>query len=873
MVHCLKRLLVIALFAFVGLGTILLYLTSGLSFYTFHALSGLMAIKHQIALCFLNGEYPLWNPWMLNGVPFHSGIGILDPFLISYLFLKGIPALIASAYLALVFAGLSMYLYLHKVWKLSIPASILGGILYLANPFFAATSHELPFMAPAVYLPLIFLFYEQGIRDRSIVRSLLCGFFLSLSFFSGNLESFYLILLFFLLIQISRIILTAIQSRSLSPAKRELIFLFLAVLSPFLFCAVDFFPTVAMIFDSGRSENPMIIQNLFYFVFIGMASVAMILGCDWLRRRQAFQTQGIKWLGVSAVIFLFAVNIDWRNSYVALSGNLFYPDIQKLMMGGVESFQLLKEAAQVPESLLAVFFKPRFVFYIQPPIYLFHLSTLFLFAFAIFFNRRSEIKTLGTLAVLFVLFPYTWVPNLNRFFLKPHDVIAYQRLMFGFFFIQSILAAYAFEKLVIDRAEWKNEIPIHRIFWVGFFISLLGLAVILKISLSSFDPTPFRDTLESFRAHFGRHEWLTLTALRGRLTLLSLEFFLSRSVWLLLWSFAKYLSILFLFLAIRFPKPVWKYGFMAFLAFEVLCGWNFYTFQKKDIRSATESFEETVFFDRIGTNERVGTIQDSTIDLINFYDEERPLEMGGNMPFFRNVRTIEGTALNLSPGRFSEFWELEPKNSYTPTILRVVPSRIYDLMGLRYLFSDFPIEDNQFRLLDKGDRYHIYENLKALPRFYFAKHVESRSENKIRKSIQKGGWDPEELTLIEDELWSDGAVERPSAEGVADISVILDRYNELTLQTASSFPAFLATTEAFHPDWNVFVDGTRRRIVETNDYFRGVFLSAGTHVVEFKYQPWSFRWGLGVSLLSGLVLIVGLFFEWKQRRGSRDVVG
>ena len=79
MENSIKRFLVIALFALVGLGSIILYLTQGLSFYTFHALSGLMPIKHVIAHGFLSGQYPLWNPYMLSGAPFHSGIGILDP--------------------------------------------------------------------------------------------------------------------------------------------------------------------------------------------------------------------------------------------------------------------------------------------------------------------------------------------------------------------------------------------------------------------------------------------------------------------------------------------------------------------------------------------------------------------------------------------------------------------------------------------------------------------------------------------------------------------------------------------------------------------------------------------------------------------------
>ncbi len=158
----LKRLWILPVFLVAGVFPFYPYWAGATSFFTYHALSGLLPLKYQIAKSFMAGEYPLWNPWVLNGTPFHSGIGILDPFLVSFLVLDGAHALMASSYLALCFAGLTMYLYLQKVWGFSTPAALLGGLFYLANPFFAATCHENPFMNPPVFLPLIFYFYDKS---------------------------------------------------------------------------------------------------------------------------------------------------------------------------------------------------------------------------------------------------------------------------------------------------------------------------------------------------------------------------------------------------------------------------------------------------------------------------------------------------------------------------------------------------------------------------------------------------------------------------------------------------------------------------------------------------------------------------------------
>jgi uncharacterized membrane protein YfhO len=78
----------------------------------------------------------------------------------------------------------------------------------------------------------------------------------------------------------------------------------------------------------------------------------------------------------------------------------------------------------------------------------------------------------------------------------------------------------------------------------------------------------------------------------------------------------------------------------------------------------------------------------------------------------------------------------------------------------------------------------------------------------------------------------------------------------------------LVLADSYYPGWRVFVDGREGEILRANLFFRGVFLSAGNHVVEFRYQPRSFTLGLIISLafLSGVVIwSIFLFVKRKHK--------
>ncbi|HEY3107708.1 MAG TPA: YfhO family protein, partial [Chloroflexota bacterium] len=67
-------------------------------------------------------------------------------------------------------------------------------------------------------------------------------------------------------------------------------------------------------------------------------------------------------------------------------------------------------------------------------------------------------------------------------------------------------------------------------------------------------------------------------------------------------------------------------------------------------------------------------------------------------------------------------------------------------------------------------------------------------------------------------------------------------------------PAFLVLADTFYPGWTARVDGVERPIRRADYLFRAVAVPAGEHVVDFSFEPLSFRVGALVSALTMLAL-------------------
>lgn len=77
------------------------------------------------------------------------------------------------------------------------------------------------------------------------------------------------------------------------------------------------------------------------------------------------------------------------------------------------------------------------------------------------------------------------------------------------------------------------------------------------------------------------------------------------------------------------------------------------------------------------------------------------------------------------------------------------------------------------------------------------------------------------------------------------------------VQIAVSLPqaGWVVLSDTYYPGWYVFVDGQPATLFHADYAFRGVAVSAGNHLVEFRYEPFSFTLGVWCTLASMSVLI------------------
>jgi len=99
--------------------------------------------------------------------------------------------------------------------------------------------------------------------------------------------------------------------------------------------------------------------------------------------------------------------------------------------------------------------------------------------------------------------------------------------------------------------------------------------------------------------------------------------------------------------------------------------------------------------------------------------------------------------------------------------------------------------------------------------------------------------------------------------------IVRDRPDFVRLGVEARHPCWLVLADTFFPGWTVTVDGEPRSIARANTAFRAVAVGPGDQVVEFRYEPLSFRLGLIVSAGAALALLAVGGAALVRRRAAR----
>jgi hypothetical protein len=97
-------------------------------------------------------------------------------------------------------------------------------------------------------------------------------------------------------------------------------------------------------------------------------------------------------------------------------------------------------------------------------------------------------------------------------------------------------------------------------------------------------------------------------------------------------------------------------------------------------------------------------------------------------------------------------------------------------------------------------------------------------------------------------------------DSTATIKQTSYKTNDLMYEYKSGKPQLLVFSEIYYPKgWDAFIDGKKTTYFSANYLLRALSVPAGTHTIEFKFEPRSYQVGENIARASSVILLLLLF--------------
>ena len=75
----------------------------------------------------------------------------------------------------------------------------------------------------------------------------------------------------------------------------------------------------------------------------------------------------------------------------------------------------------------------------------------------------------------------------------------------------------------------------------------------------------------------------------------------------------------------------------------------------------------------------------------------------------------------------------------------------------------------------------------------------------------------------------------------------------------SKTPQFAVLSEVYYPlGWDAYIDGQKADYVKTNYILRGMYVPAGDHQIEFRFEPKSFTTGRTITIIANIIVFLAM---------------
>ena len=133
-------------------------------------------------------------------------------------------------------------------------------------------------------------------------------------------------------------------------------------------------------------------------------------------------------------------------------------------------------------------------------------------------------------------------------------------------------------------------------------------------------------------------------------------------------------------------------------------------------------------------------------------------------------------------------------------------------------------------------------------------------------------------TAVVENKYKTAITTTPKYDSVASIKLVRNINDTIDYRFSAPTPQFAVFSEVYYPKgWKVFIDGTKADYVKTDYVLRGMYIPAGNHEIEWRFEPESFTVGRMVSIISNilvalLLLATIIFYAMKKKKPDAHVL-
>jgi len=118
----------------------------------------------------------------------------------------------------------------------------------------------------------------------------------------------------------------------------------------------------------------------------------------------------------------------------------------------------------------------------------------------------------------------------------------------------------------------------------------------------------------------------------------------------------------------------------------------------------------------------------------------------------------------------------------------------------------------------------------------------------------------------------------PKYDSIGYIQLVENKNDVIDYKFSAPSPQFAVFSEVYYPKgWNVFIDGTKADYVKTDYVLRGMYIPAGNHNIEFRFEPQSYTIGRLTSIIANifvalLIIATIIFYAIKKKKPDEHLL-